>query len=147
MNTIGIDPGKSGGIAWSIDGQMSVAKMPETLQDLWELIGDIADLVPASTKHLECKAYIEQVSAMPGQGVTSCFTFGRGLGQLEMALTAASIPFERVTPQKWQKSMGCLTKGDKNVSKRRAQELYPELKVTHATADALLIATYGTRQP
>jgi hypothetical protein len=40
-----------------------------------------------------------------------------------------------------------MTKGDKNVSKRRAQELYPQLKITHSTADALLIATYGTRQP
>jgi hypothetical protein len=63
-----------------------------------------------------------------------------------MALTAAGIPFERVRPQKWQQAMGCMTKGDKNVSKRRAQELYPQLKITHATADALLIATYGTRQ-
>jgi hypothetical protein len=80
-------------------------------------------------------------------GVKSAFTFGNGYGHLEMALTAAGIPFERVRPQKWQQAMGCMTKGDKNVSKRRAQELYPQLKVTHATADALLIATYGTRQP
>jgi hypothetical protein len=63
-----------------------------------------------------------------------------------MALTAAGIPFERVTPQKWQKAMGCMTKGDKNVSKRRAQELFPQLKITHAIADALLIAEYGRKQ-
>ena len=78
-------------------------------------------------------------------GVKSAFTFGQGFGHIEMALTAAGIPFERVSPQKWQKAMGCLTKGDKNVSKRRAQELFPHLKVTHATADALLIAAYGRR--
>jgi len=41
--------------------------------------------------------------------------------------------------------MGCLTKGDKNVSKRRAQELFPALKVTHAIADALLIAEFARR--
>jgi hypothetical protein len=41
--------------------------------------------------------------------------------------------------------MRCLTKGDKNVSKARAQELFPALKITHATADALLIAEYGRR--
>jgi hypothetical protein len=63
-----------------------------------------------------------------------------------MALTAAQIPFERVRPAAWQKALGCLTGGDKNVSKRRAQELFPQLKVTHATADALLIAYYGTKQ-
>jgi hypothetical protein len=63
-----------------------------------------------------------------------------------MALTAAGIPFERVRPQAWQKAMGCMSKGDKNITKRKAQELFPQIKVTHATADALLIATYGTRQ-
>jgi hypothetical protein len=42
--------------------------------------------------------------------------------------------------------MGCLTKGDKNVSKKRAQELFPSIKCTHATSDALLIAEYGNRQ-
>jgi len=62
-----------------------------------------------------------------------------------MALTAAGIPFERVRPQVWQKELSCLTGGDKNVSKRRAQELFPHLKVIHATADALLIAHYGTK--
>ncbi len=47
---------------------------------------------------------------------------------------------------RWQKEMGCLTKGDKNVTKRRAQELFPTLKITHAIADALLIAEYGRTQ-
>jgi len=151
MTVIGIDPGQSGGIAWTQDGVMRVAKMPETLADLWDLIfRKIACQAPryAIDPAKEClKAYIEQVGPMPKQGVVSVFKFGRGYGNLEMALTAASIPFERVTPQKWQKAMGCMTKGDKNVSKRKAQELYPHLKPTHATADALLIATYGTRQP
>ena len=78
-------------------------------------------------------------------GVKSAFTFGNGYGHLEMALTAAGIPFERVRPQVWQKEMGCLTKGDKNVSKRKAQELFPGTKVTHAIADSMLIAAYGER--
>jgi hypothetical protein len=43
----------------------------------------------------------------------------------------------------WQKSLGCLTHGDKNVSKAAAQRLFPGMKITHATADALLIAYYG----
>jgi hypothetical protein len=64
---------------------------------------------------------------------------------LQAVLTALRVPYERVRPQAWQKAMGCLTKGDKNVSKRRAQELFPSLKVTHATADALLIAEFNRR--
>ena len=46
---------------------------------------------------------------------------------------------------RWQKYLGCLTKGDKNVSKAKAQELFPDLKITHAIADSLLIAEYGRR--
>jgi len=138
MTTIGIDPGKSGGIAWIDErGRMCVEKMPETLRDLWDFIVTFHD------HDTGCKAYLEQVHSMPGQGVSSSFTFGQGYGALEMALIAAGIPFERVTPQKWQKAMQCMTKGDKNVSKRRAQELFPEIKFTHATADAALIAEYG----
>jgi crossover junction endodeoxyribonuclease RuvC len=140
MTTIGIDAGKSGGIAWIQDGKACVEKMPDTLQDLWELLRDIA-------AEGRCKAYLEQIHSSPQMGVVSSFTFGNGFGHLEMALTAAGIPFERVRPQVWQKAMGCMTKGDKNVSKRRSQELFPQIKVTHAIADALLIATYGTKQP
>jgi crossover junction endodeoxyribonuclease RuvC len=138
MNYIGIDPGKSGGIAIITPGGGAYAhKMPETDRDLLDLLSEFsAD---------DNRAVLEQVHAMPGQGVTSTFTFGRGYGKLEMALCAALIPFETVTPQKWQKLMGCLTKGDKNVSKAAAQRLFPHLKVTHAIADALLIAEYCRR--
>ena len=156
MTTIGIDPGKSGGIAWITDGKPCVEKMPETLQDLWELID--GDICQNALEPRACKAYIEAVHVAPSfatskegkpnmhrMGARSAFTFGQGFGHLEMALTAAGIPFERVSPQRWQKAMCCLTKGDKNVSKRRAHELFPSMKVTHATADALLIAEFGTR--
>jgi crossover junction endodeoxyribonuclease RuvC len=138
MNYIGIDPGKSGGIAIiTPGGGVCAHKMPETDRDLLDLLSEFsAD---------DNRAVLEQVHAMPGQGVTSTFTFGRGYGKLEMALCAALIPFETATPQKWQKLMGCLTKGDKNVSKATAQRLFPYLKVTHAIADALLIAEYCRR--
>lgn len=147
---IGIDPGKNGAIAWITDGKPCVEKMPDTLQDLWELVssirtsGEPRERLSSAVNGL--KAYIESVHSSPQMGVTSAFTFGQGFGRLEMALTAAGIPFERVTPQKWQKALGCLTGGDKNVSKRKAQELFPRLKITHATADATLIAEYGRRQ-
>lgn len=142
---IGVDPGANGGIAWiTSDGKACVEKMPDTLQDLWELVVSIS--LEAGTGGMGIRAYLEAVSSSPQMGVVSAFSFGRGYGNLEMALTAAGIPFERVRPQVWQKALGCMTKGDKNVSKKRAQELFPGRKITHATADALLIAHYGTRQ-
>ena len=145
--TIGVDPGANGGIAWiDYNGKACVEKMPDSLQDLWELICDITSYPKSSIDGRSYKAYIEQVSSSPQMGVVSAFSFGRGYGNLEMALTAAGIPFERVRPQVWQKALSCMTKGDKNVSKRKAQELFPDRKVTHATADALLIAHYGTKQ-
>jgi crossover junction endodeoxyribonuclease RuvC len=146
--TIGIDPGANGAIAWIDErGKSCVEKMPDTLQDLWELICDITNFPRSAIDGRKYKAYIEQVSSSPQMGVVSSFSFGRGYGNLEMALTAAGIPFERVRPQVWQKAMGCMTKGDKNISKAKAQELFPDKKVIHATADALLIALYGTKQP
>lgn len=141
MITIGIDPGKNGGIA-TIDekGDAYADKMPETLQDLFELLNSYSVGYDGN-----CRAFIEQVHSSPQMGVKSAFTFGNGFGHLEMAMTACGIPFERIRPQVWQKALGCMTKGDKNVSKRRAQELFPTLKITHSTADALLIAEYGRR--
>lgn len=133
---IGIDPGKSGGIACIPEnGDPWTIKMPDTEKDIWEEIQSL------STNY-ECTCMIELVHAMPKQGVTSTFTFGYGYGGLRMALVAAGIRHEVVTPQKWQKALGCQTKGDKNVSKTKAQQLFPSLKITHANADALLIAEY-----
>ena len=144
--TIGVDPGANGGIAWiDYNGKACVEKMPDSLQDLWELLCDITSYPKSSIDGRSYKAYIEQVSSSPQMGVVSSFSFGRGYGNLEMALTAAGVPFERVRPQVWQKALGCMTKGDKNVSKSKAQELFPDRKITHATADALLIAYYGTK--
>jgi hypothetical protein len=144
--TIGIDVGASGAIAWIDErGKSCVEKMPDTLQDLWELIRDITNFPRSAIDGRKYKAYIEQVSSSPQMGVVSSFSFGRGYGNLEMALTAAGIPFERVRPQVWQKAMGCMTKGNKNISKAKAQELFPDKKATHWSSDALLIAEYGRR--
>ena len=82
---------------------------------------------------------------MPKQGVSSTFKFGVGFGFLVGCLTALKIPFEFVTLQKWQKALSCQSHGDKNVTKQKAQQLFPQIKVIHANADALLIAEYGRR--
>jgi Holliday junction resolvasome RuvABC endonuclease subunit len=91
-------------------------------------------------------AVLEKVHAMPKQGVSSTFKFGTSFGELKMALVAAGIRFELVTPVQWQTFMGCRSKGDKNVTKQRAEQLFPGLKVTHKTADALLLAEMGRRK-
>lgn len=140
MNVIGIDPGASGGIVCLSDGGvariLSVHKMPETERDIVELL---------ETWKRPRFAFLEKVGAMPGNGVAGMFKFGMSYGFLRGVLTALAIPFEDVTPQKWQAEMRCMSKGDKNVTKAAAQRLWPDVKWTHATADAALIAEYGRR--
>lgn len=143
MNYLGIDPGKSGGLALLTEegGFIDVTKMPDTEHDLRDLLEEWRRYHPDDG----CRATLEFVRSSPQMGVKSAFTFGQNFGMLRMALAAAGIPFETVTPAKWQAALGCRTGGDKNVSKRRAQELFPGVKVTHAIADALLLAEYGRR--
>lgn len=151
---IGIDPGGSGGLA-VIDAAgtlVEAVKMPETARDVSEFFRQYSSMVRM--------ALLEQVHAMPKQGVSSAFTFGASYGALYMALTAHDVPFGRVTPGVWQKSMGVIRKGratptdgviraggteKKNKTKARAQELFPGTKITHAIADALLIAEHCRR--
>lgn len=136
---IGVDPGLSGGLAMVGDkGVVEVTKMPGTERDLLDVLKDWR-------YSLDVHATLEFVRSSPQMGVASAFKFGVGYGGLRMALVATGIPFDEVTPQKWQKVMQCRSGGDKNVTKRRAQELFPEVKVTHAIADALLLAEYGRR--
>lgn len=146
---IGIDPGKSGAIAAIVELSDGVgtysryihwAKNSETELDIsqwvYALIGE------TNEEHF---AYIENVHSSPQMGVKSAFTFGDSTGFLRGLLTAHEIPFEKVSPQKWQKAMGCMSAGDKNVTKQAAQRLFPREKITHANADALLLAEYCRR--
>lgn len=137
---IGIDPGKSGGMAaLSQSGAVMVScKLPETERDIETL------LVKGVADDAEF-AFIERVASSPQMGVKSAFSFGQSYGFLRGCLCAAGVAFDEVTPAKWQRAMGCLSKGDKNVTKAKAQQLFPGIKITHAIADALLIAEYGRR--
>lgn len=146
MNFIGIDPGASGAMVilrLDIDYVMlparaenfSVTKFKDaTEHDIWQVLKDYTEAEDHSM------AVIELVHSMPKQGVASSFKFGMSYGFLRGMLTAAQVPFVAVSPQVWQKEMGCLSRGDKNVTKRRAQQLFPGAKITHASADAMLIA-------
>lgn len=141
---IGIDPGLRGGIAWlDLDtGEATAIPMPATERDIWEAL-----VTPPPPSYDPPRlVVIECVHAMPGDGVVSVFTFGRGYGFLRGCVVGAGYRVEEVTPSVWQRELGCLTRGDKNVTKRKAQQLFPGVpKITHKTADALLLAEYARR--
>ena len=135
---LGIDPGISGGLAIVNSlGELSDAVGFKNLTET-----DINDWMLAYPYSL---ALLEKVHSMPKQGVKSTFTFGQSYGLLRGVLVANNLKREFVPPQVWQKALGCMTKGDKNVTKAKAQELFPNRKITHAIADACLIAEYARR--
>ncbi len=147
MKLIGIDPGANGGIA-SLNTENDEVKcwaMPETEKDMVEMF---IELVTCGYT----KALIEKVHGMPGQGGAAMFTFGRGYGTVRTAMIAVGISFDEVTPQAWQKAMGIPPRKKtetkvqhKNKLKAKAQQLFPDVKVTLANADALLIVEYLRR--
>lgn len=139
---IGVDPGKSGAISVLWGRETDYRKLTETHHDV---VRWLREEICVESGNVRCVAALEKVSASPQMGVTSSFTFGRSYGALEMMLTMLGVPFVFVTPQTWQKAMGCLTGGDKNISKAAAQRLFPALKITHANADSLLIAEWCRR--
>jgi crossover junction endodeoxyribonuclease RuvC len=148
MIYLGIDPGKQGGASALIDYDGLPDSCVHKLSFSTATERDIAQWIygmKLGEDERTIVAVIEKVHSSPQMGVTSAFTFGRGYGFLRGVLSASGIPFVEVTPQKWQKAMECMSGGDKNVTKARAQQLYPGEKVTHATADALLLATYCRR--
>lgn len=149
MRYLGIDPGKSGGLAIISDEGVGLGvrvvtacKMPTTNPELLTKLRELKGAAPLT-------AVLEYVRSRPGMSSVATFTFGRGLGAIEMALAALRIPYEDVTPQKWQTALGCMSHGDKNITKARAMKLFPNYNrkfcITHATADALLLAEYCRR--
>ncbi len=148
MIVVAVDPGLSGAIAVldGYEGTVRAYAMPETESDTWELVADIA------RTQGEKRGVVERVGAFPGQGVTSCFTFGRAYGFVRACLIAAQIPFEDVSPRQWQTELGCgnLDKLAKPAHKRKlrgvAQRLFPGVDVTLKTADALLLGEWLRRR-
>lgn len=146
---IGIDPGSNGGIAVYDGKNIKAYKMPETYPDIYETLKEIRDTYIAN---YEVIVYMENVGkGMPGQSSKATATFARHNGHLEMALYALGMRTEMVTPQKWMKhysnSLGKSSDYGKTEWKNRlkglAQRLYPSIKVTLWSADAMLIANYG----
>lgn len=141
MLYVGVDPGASGAIA-VLDSTGAVV-MCERNSDTES---EVATRLEECCRGERSTGLIERVHSMPRQGVVSSFKFGQSYGFLRGVLTAIGVPFEEVTPQMWQKAMGCLSKGDKNMTKQKAGQLFPGVRVAHWNADALLIAEYCRRR-
>jgi len=153
---IGIDPGAGGGIAQLRGRDAYVETMPKTEADLWEALryaGSWSINHGAATNPF---AIIEQVGGYTKAGGpqpgSAMFKFGQNYGAIRMALIGNRIPFDEVSPQTWQNKLGIAKRGKseskgqfKNRLKAKAQQLFPNRKVTLAVADALLIAEYCRR--
>jgi crossover junction endodeoxyribonuclease RuvC len=153
MMILGIDPGLSGALAFFdtesevlVIIDMPTVEMTRNGKNKREVSAAlIADAVAG--KGIK-QAYIERVSAMPGQGVSSMFSFGRSVGVVEGVLAAYEIPTTFITPQAWMKAMGI--RAGKDGSRERAMQLFPRYadlfarKKDDGRSDAALIAKYGS---
>jgi crossover junction endodeoxyribonuclease RuvC len=153
---LGVDPGLTGALAW-LDMQpgqqpklLGVADMPTVQAKSGKTMKAhlnapaLASLITAPMFPHPDLAIIEEVGAMPGQGVTSMFRFGYVAGVALGVCAALSIPCEFIRPQAWQKLVGM--KAGKEAGRLRASQLWPgqahyfaRVK-DHGRADAALIS-------
>lgn len=142
---IGIDPGKSGGIAY-IDTKDNVSGT-EPYSDT--ALIDLCILAQYS----EVICCLEKVGAMPGQGVVSMFSFGKSVGYIKGVLESFRIPYQEITPQKWKREFGLTS--DKAASAEVCRKLFPDVcllatprckKPHDGMAEALLMAEYARRK-
>lgn len=140
---IGIDPGVNGAIAiQNVAGAIEILKLADATDR------DVSHFLLFRTPGV---AALERVASSPQQGVVSAFTFGASFGALRMALACHGLETHLVRPQKWRGAMqvrkvrGGLGRNDaekKRATRERAQQVYPDLRVTNATADALLLLAF-----
>ena len=155
MLIIGIDPGISGSICFLQDGKIiDVIEMPTMTEGKKnkrqvngsQIYNEICKRINKNEKQ-EIRIVIEQVSAMPGQGVTSMFNFGQSFGILKGISSAMQLPMYFVRPAKWKKYFN-LINSEKDASRTRAIEIFPYFssqlskKKDSNKADAILIASF-----
>ena len=155
MLIIGIDPGISGSICFFDDGKiLDVVEIPTMIEgkkNKKQVNGSqIYNEILKRISHLDksdVKVVIEQVSAMPGQGVTSMFNFGQSFGILKGICSAMQLPVYFVRPAKWKKYFN-LINSEKDASRTRAIEIFPYFssqlskKKDSNKADAILISSF-----
>ncbi len=154
MLIIGIDPGISGSICFFEDGKiLEVIEMPIMIEGKKnkkqvngaQIYNEFSKWI--NNKDNEIRVVIEQVSAMPGQGVTSMFNFGQSFGILKGICSAMQLPMFFVRPARWKKYFN-LINSQKDASRTRAIEIFPYFstqlskKKDSNKADAILIASF-----
>lgn len=146
MQILAFDPGLSGAVALLKDHSLlSVADMPTFEKEVNPSALD--DWLAENVQGQVDAAFVERVSAMPGQGVASTFKFGQSYGTLLGLIAAKGYPLRRVTPSKWKGALG-LSK-DKGASRQLATERFPDFSEDFARvkddgrAEAALIGLYG----
>ncbi len=155
MYRIGIDPGITGALTLLNDQKdfkcLDIQDMPVMTFSGKKQCVNAAELSKIIESWLvsDTVAFLERVSAMPGQGVTGMFNFGMSYGMIQGVLAALEIPLTLVSPSVWKKSAG-LTGKDKDYARTLAIQLYPGLdlglKKHIGRAEALLIARYGVKK-
>ena len=155
MLIIGIDPGISGSICFFEDGKiLDVVEMPTMTEGKKnkrqvngsQIYNEISKRLNKAERQ-NPRVIIEQVSAMPGQGVTSMFNFGQSFGILKGICSAMQLPIYFVRPAKWKKYFG-LINSEKDASRTKAIEMFPYFssqlskKKDSNKADAILIASF-----
>ena len=155
MLIIGIDPGISGSICFFEEGKiLDVVEMPTMIEGKKnkkqvngaQIYNEITKRINKAEKN-NVRVIIEQVSAMPGQGVTSMFNFGQSFGILKGICSAMQLPMFFVRPAKWKKHFN-LINSEKDASRTRAIEIFPYFspqlsrKKDSNKADAILIASF-----
>ena len=155
MLIIGIDPGLSGSICFLEDGKiLDVIEMPTMAEGKKnkrqvngsQIYNEFLKKTHKIEKH-NIKVIIEQVSAMPGQGVTSMFNFGQSFGILKGICSAMQLPMYFVRPAKWKKYFN-LINSEKDASRTKAIEIFPYFssklsrKKDCNKADAILISSF-----
>ena len=154
MTIIAVDPGKNGAVVWRNDVGVGVMKMPETRGDTIQLFKNIVHLEGDTPN--QCVCYHERVANfIPGGGAAHMMTFGRMAERCSCIVETLGIRLIEITPQAWQKELGLgtskrskgATPAANSIAKREwksklkaeSQRRFPEIKVTLANADALLI--------
>ena len=155
MLIIGIDPGIAGSICFFQDWKIiDVVEMPTMIEGKKnkkqvngsQIFNEISERIKKIDKK-DIKVIIEQVSAMPGQGVTSMFNFGQSYGILKGICSAMQLPMYFVRPAKWKKYFN-LINSEKDASRTNAIEIFPHFsaqlsrKKDSNKADAILIASF-----
>ncbi len=153
MKIIGIDPGLSGAIAILENNKVlnifDIPVMSEGKKNKRQLNSALlVNLIKENiNKEEEVAVIVEQVNAMPGQGVTSMFNFGQTFGALKGICAALELPIFFVRPSKWKKYFE-LINSSKDASRTKVIEMYPKLssqlskKKDVNKSDAILIARF-----